>query len=231
MSKEITILNVLCEGQTEERFAKEVLKPYFKDKGIIIKHRLLLTSKKKNARGGMLNYCQAKNDLITWMKQNDKKNSEQHFYTTMFDLYALPDDFPDWKEAIGKSDKHLQVQTIEEAFSKDINHSNFIPYIQLHEFEALVFGGLDKLLDDYPGCHKEIEGLKKILESYDNDPEAINNSPQTAPSKRIIQALKGKYNYNKPQSGTTVTKATGIDNLRTQCRHFNEWLVKIENLI
>ena len=43
----IVILNVLCEGQTEERFVSEVLKPYLKDWGIIVKQRLLVANKKK----------------------------------------------------------------------------------------------------------------------------------------------------------------------------------------
>jgi hypothetical protein len=224
------ILNVLCEGQTEERFVKEVLKPYLQDKGIIVKHRLLLTGKKKNVRGGMLGYEKVKNDLVTWIKQTVNKKSEQHYFTTMFDLYALPDDFPGWKDAMGKKDKYHQVQTVEEAFFQDIDHHCFIPYIQLHEFEALVFCGLDKLLVDYPKCQKGIKELKKTLSDYNNNPEEINNSPRTAPSKRIIEALKGEYNYNKPKSGATVTKTIGIDGLRLQCRHFDEWIKKLETI-
>lgn len=222
------ILNVLCEGQTEERFVKEVLKPYLQDKGIIVKYRLLLTSKKKNIRGGMIGYEKAKNDLVTWMKQTANKKSEQHYFTTMFDLYALPDNFPGWNEVTNKKDKYEQVKTIEEAFSKDINHRCFIPYIQLHEFEALVFCGLDKLLIDYPKCKAGIKELEKVLKDYNNNPEEINNSPRTAPSKRIMKALEGEYNYNKPKSGTTVTAAVGIDSLRSQCKHFDEWIKKLE---
>ncbi len=71
------IINILCEGQTEERFVKEVLKPYFKSTGIVLKHRLLITSKKKNAYGGMLSYKQAKGDLIAvaWSRACAKRCS------------------------------------------------------------------------------------------------------------------------------------------------------------
>lgn len=224
----IVILNVLCEGQTEERFVSEVLKPYLKDWGIIVKQRLLVTNKKKNARGGMLSYTQAKNDLIIWIKQVANNKNEAHYFTTMFDLYALPDEFPGCKDVTAQTDKYQRVQTIEEAFAQAIHHDHFIPYIQLHEFEALVFCGLDKLLEDYPKCNKEVNELKKVLDSYNGNPEEINNSPRTAPSKRITQAMNGKYNYNKPKSGTTVTKAIGIDNLRSQCKHFNEWIKRLE---
>lgn len=193
-----------------------------------MKQRLLVTNKKKNPCGGMLSYTQAKNDLAIWIKQAADNKNEIHYFTTMFDLYTLPDEFPGCKDVADQTDKYQQVQTIEEAFAQDIHHNHFIPYIQLHEFEALVFCGLDKLLEDYPKCNKEVKELKKVLDSYNGNPEEINNSPRTASSKRITQALNEKYNYNKPKSGTTVTKAIGIDNLRLQCRHFDEWIKKLK---
>lgn len=88
------ILHILCEGQTEERFVKEVLSPYLQQFNIYPKPILLLTSKKENARGGMLSYAQAKRDLTILQKQYRDNNSEHHIFTTMFDYYALPDDFP-----------------------------------------------------------------------------------------------------------------------------------------
>ncbi len=62
-----TLLHILCEGQTEERFVKEVLSPYFQQFGVYTKPILLITSKKKNAMGGMLSFVQAKRDLTLRM--------------------------------------------------------------------------------------------------------------------------------------------------------------------
>ena len=67
------IINVLCEGQTEECFVNEVLKPYFRPTGVVLKHRLLVTSRKKDAHGGMLSYSQARGDLMTWIKENSER--------------------------------------------------------------------------------------------------------------------------------------------------------------
>ena len=72
------ILHILCEGQTEERFVKEVLSPYLQQFNIYPKPILLLTSKKKNARGGMLSYAQAKRDLTILQKQYRDNNSEHN---------------------------------------------------------------------------------------------------------------------------------------------------------
>jgi hypothetical protein len=52
---------------------------------------------------------------------------------------------------------------------------------------------------------KQIEKLKKVLVSYDDNPEKINNSPVTAPSKQIIKAFESKHHYDKPKSGEVVT--------------------------
>lgn len=224
-----TILNILCEGQSEEKFVKDVLKPYFSSYGLVVKSRLLVTSKKKKAKGGLLSYTQAKSDLLLWMKEVEHRGSETHFFTTMFDFYALPDDFPNMIQSKSIADPYLRIANVEESFKQDISNERFIPYIQLHEFEALMFSDITKLAIEYPKCSKEIEGLENILAKYNGNPELINNSPETAPSKRIIAAIerKQKYSYNKPRSGAVVTSAIGLPVLMQNCRHFREWIDKI----
>ena len=71
------------------------------------------------------------------------------------------------------------------------------------------------------------ESLDVVLTDYDNNPELIDNSPQTAPSKRIINAIAGDYKYNKPVSGAYVTEEIGIDKLLNMCQHFREWVQKL----
>jgi hypothetical protein len=221
---------VLCEGQTEDRFAQNVLKPYLKGFGIIVRTQLLLTNRKKNIRGGMISYERAKTDLTLWIKQHNRKTYETHYFTTMFDLYKLPTDFPGYEEAIKKSDCYAQVQKLEEEFSSDIDIEYFIPHIQLHEFEALVFCGLEHLLADYPDMTKEIENLRKILCKFDDNPEKINNNVKTAPSKRIIKAFELKHHYDKAKMGEFVTAKVGISGLKEKCFHFKEWIERLERI-
>lgn len=224
------ILNVLCEGQTEERFSEKVLRPYLKDFGIIVKTQLLLTNRKRNIRGGMISYQRANMDLTLWIKQHSKKTYEEHYFTTMFDFYKLPDDFPGYKEAHNTTDCYDAIKRLEDAFSTDINCQRFRPYIQLHEFEALVFCGIEHLLEEYPDMIKEVEKLNKIVDEYDGIPEKINNSPETAPSKRIINAFELRHNYDKPKLGELVTGRVGIPALKEKCRHFREWIESLEKI-
>ena len=88
-------LHVTAEGQTEQAFVKTVLAPHLTNYGVYADARCVLTSKDNRAgkefRGGLISYQKAKNDIQTWLKED--KSPECRF-TTMFDLYALPDDFP-----------------------------------------------------------------------------------------------------------------------------------------
>lgn len=227
------IIHVLCEGQTEQGFVEEVLRPYLQDKGVTgIKSILITTNKKINARGGMLTYAHADTDLRLLQLTKQDGDYERHVFTTMFDLYALPDDFPSYADASTIYDPYVRVKALERSFAEVINDTRFIPYIQLHEFEALVFCGISYLPKLYPGCQKRCEQLTKDLQKAGN-PELIDNSPETAPSKRIIKAIEGDrrthYNYNKPSTGKAITKEVGIDNLRAKCPHFNEWIEKLIN--
>ena len=151
----------------------------------------------------------------------------------MFDLYALPDDFPGYTSAQAVSDPYLRVDTLERNFADAINDRRFIPYIQLHEFEALLFCGIEHIARLYPNCEKRCQQLAIDLDHAGGNPELINNKPETAPSKRIIRAIEGdpktRYNYNKPQTGKYVALNVGIDTLRERCRHFNEWIEKLIN--
>ena len=225
------IIHVLCEGQTEQGFVEKVLRPYLQDNGIKgVNGILITTNKKKNARGGLLSYNHALTDLRLLQRTKIDGDFERHIFTTMFDFYALPDDFPGFEKIKTIRDPYLKVSNLEKDFADEINDNRFIPYIQLHEFEALLFCGIEYIAELYPGCEKRCKQLTQALQNVGN-PELINNSPHTAPSKRIIKAIEGDnkthYNYNKPKTGRFVTEKIGIDELRSKCKHFDEWIEKL----
>ena len=203
-----------------------MLRPYLIDNGVTsVKSIIVSTNKKLNAQGGMSSYTHARTDLNLMRQSNTDSEFESHIFTTMFDLYALPNDFPGYEEANSIIEPYAHVNSLEQSLANAINDSRFIPYIQLHEFEALVFCGIDYLVKIYPKCKKSCEHLTATLQKYGN-PELIDNDPTTAPSKRIIKVIEGenKYKYNKPTTGKSVTKEIGIDELRAKCPHFNKWV-------
>lgn len=224
------IINILCEGQTEERFVSKVMKPYLKDYGIVLKPRILLTSKKKNQRGGMINYSQAKRDVENWISENRNRKSETHYYTTMFDFYALPSDFPCMDEIEKYTDAYGKVSAVERAMAEKFQVSDFIPYIQLHEFEALLLSDVSQIIAKFPTQERTITKLQKVLDGCNGNPELVNTGRTTAPSKRITAVVEEsrKYKYHKVQDGVDIACRIGIDVMMNKCNHFKEW---IDNLI
>ena len=142
-------LNFIVEGQTEETFVNQTLRPYLANRLISVSARCVMTSQKRgiNHRGGIRRYAQAKRDIELWMKGD--QNSDARF-TTMFDLYALPKDFPRYEAAARTNNPCERVATLEDALAGDIADVRFIPYVQLHEFEALLLGGVVKRVCSRP---------------------------------------------------------------------------------
>jgi hypothetical protein len=99
--------------------------------------------------------------------------------------------------------------------------------VQLHEFETLLLVDPDRLLEMYPDAALNVKRLKANIGN--TNPEEINESPQTAPSKRIIRFLPD-YEGQKAQVGPLVAEDIGITQLRKKCPHFDAWISKLENL-
>jgi hypothetical protein len=232
-------LHVTAEGQTEERFVKEVLSPYLGERNVWTDVRCVLTSKNNRLgieyRGGwrrMNAYTTVKTDICTWMKED--RNPDVRF-TTMFDLYALPSDFPGYDEAYRESDPYCRVSILEEALSSDINGElddiRFVPYIQLHEFEALILADPKQLNWEFLEHDRPIQQLVEMVEKEGGNPELIDDGVNTAPSKRIIAEIP-EYEGSKATSGPLVAGKIGMQKLSERCRHFSEWveiLLKLRN--
>lgn len=221
-------LNITTEGQTEMEFARKTLSTHFIKFGIIVDSRCVMTSKNKykTYRGGLLDYGKAKKDILRWMAE---EKSGEAYFTTMFDLYALPNDFPKFEESLKIQDPYLRVSFLEEAFKKDIDNHKFIPYIQLHEFEALLLSNPEILLIEYPDARREIEKLKRIISENNNNPELVNTGKNTAPSKRIINLIP-EYEGNKPTVGSILAGIEGVEIQKNRCIHFGKWVEKIEKI-
>ncbi len=224
MSKFIR-LNITAEGQTEENFVKTCLSSYLGAFNISTNVRNALTKKDKfrHYRGGLINYKKAKRDIQTWMKHDNTNNV---FFTTMFDYYALPNDFPHFEESKKIQDSYERITFLEKKFEEDINDKRFIAYIQLHEFEALLFSNPEILSEYYFEYENEIEKLVQILKEFSN-PELINDKPATAPSKRLKNIIPP---FDKVNIGAIASCRIGIENLKQSCKHFNDWITKLESI-
>lgn len=221
-------LHIIAEGQTEERFVKNTLADHLGLFQISTDVRTVMTSRDKRRgtvyRGGLISYQKARKDIQIWLKEDG--HSEARF-TTMFDFYALPPDFPGYKEAKKTVDPYLKVEMLEQSFQEDIHDPRFVPYIQLHEFEALVLADPGKLENEYFEHDEAIRVLQDALKQAGGNPELINDHPETSPSKRILQCIP---EYDKVSVGADLAGINGLGFLKENCCHFGSWVNSLERL-
>jgi hypothetical protein len=223
-------LHVLAEGQTEEGFVNEILAPELAANGIVADVHRITTGRHRGTtfRGGLVNYEHLARDLTLWMKGDQNEDS---WFTTMFDFYALPNNFPGLgtlHPALGSPDR---VAALEADFRQDIVtrlgglpvSRRFIPYIQLHEFEALLFADPGAFLEAFPDSAQAVRRLSAIRVKFPN-PEDIDDMPHTAPSKRILALLP---DYQKPVAGLLIAQRIGLGAIRAVCPHFNAWITRL----
>ncbi|MBE0469116.1 MAG: DUF4276 family protein [Methyloprofundus sp.] len=207
---------VICEGQTEETFVAQVLAPHFYDLGLSLKGQTVPTSIGK--KGGALNYARIKPDIERTLKQKD-----QPFVTTLIDLYKLGADFPAVDE-VSEFQLAEKLKRLTSAWHSDIIASTgcrperFLPYIQAHEFEALLFSDVDGIVrvnKAWSGASKELKAIKAKAES----PEYINNKPETKPAA-LLERLLLSPKYKKVAHGSIAMKNVGLSAMEKECAFF-----------
>lgn len=215
--KRIT-LRVLCEGRTERNFVTEVLAPHLRSHDVYAKAEGI-----GGGRGGIVPY-----EALRRAIQRDVGRSRAHeFVTTMIDLYGLGD-YPGNEPRPGEGIME-RVRRIEAGMAAGLNNERFVPYIQIHEFEALVFVDLDELEPAFP--NREAKGASTRLrrEIGSLRPEEINETKHGAPSKRLMREVPA-YSHRKASIGPVIAGKIGLARLRAACPHFNEWVEKLELL-
>lgn len=213
-------LIIVVEGDTEKEFVDNVLSPYLYAKGL----QSVSCFKIKHTKGGLTKYRHLKTDLLNCVYEKDV------VVTTLIDFYALPNDFPKYDEAARIEDKAERLTFLEAAIVDDIQSENdgyfpnLLPYIQLHEFEALVFSSLQSIASLFDDDEADFAEIERIVNAHSN-PEDINDNPKTAPSKRLLKLIKG---YHKVVDGIMIIEETGIETVLKKCTRFNSW---VETLI
>lgn len=207
----------IVEGDTEISFIQKCIMPYLYQKGFTnpMNAQKIITNRKKNKKGGNVAFEYLKNDI------ERVAATRNVLITTFLDFFRLPTDFP------GYTTDSLKIEQIEEAvrenISSIIDRAKFLPYIQRHEIEALMYTNMDGfnyVVDKEESLNK----LKEIINQYAN-PEDINSGSETAPLKRLMKI----FPYQKTTDGEIILEALPIDDIRSKCPRFNEWLENLEN--
>ena len=214
----------LVEGPTERIFIQNILGPYLARTEVYLTP-IILT--KPGQRGGDVRFSRARNDIERHLKQRNET-----WLTLLIDYFGIKSDWPGYEESKRKRRHTSKAHVMNEATRKKVNElfgdqdsqRRFIPYVSMFEFEALLFSDADILAQKLNVQPKDVE---TILSEYNDEPEKINDNPQTAPSKQL-EGLSDRF--KKTVTGISIAREIGIERIRESCPLFDEWISKLENL-
>jgi len=224
-------LLIHVEGVTEETFVNVLLGAYLAPRGYeSISARIIGNARQRSRRGGIRPWIAVKKDIVRHLKEDQRCIS-----TTMVDYYGMPSSgdkgWPGRATApsLPIADK---APAIEDALLNDVsleigdlNSSRFVPFVVMHEFEGLLFS--DCVAFAHAVGLPKIEAALQAIRDEFRTPEEIDDSPETAPSKRIEALISG---YQKPLFGVLAALEIGLEKIRQACPHFRAWLDKLESL-
>lgn len=178
-------------------------------------------------KGGRPSYARVRKDVLLHLKQDKAARC-----STMLDFYGLGPGFPGAPVPPGLPSIHKATR-IERAMKADICELvpdlrpdlRFVPYIQLHEYEGLLFSD-PRLFADAINQPNLAEAFQRVRDGFPT-PEDIDDDPITAPSKRVLH-LFGPY--RKVLDGTIAARRIGIEAMRRECPHFHDWLARLSAL-
>ena len=184
---------------------------------VIVATKRLLTGDKK--RGGYVPYPRLRAEILRLL--ND---SSAACVTTMLDYYGLAPEFPGRAAPVGSTALE-KVTSVEQTCAADIGNQRFVPYLAMHEFEAMLFTVPTEIATSFgqPSLQTSLQAIRAAFRT----PEDINDNEETAPSKRLSKLFPG---YNKPFYGELIAERIGIERIRSECAHFAAWLAKLESL-
>ncbi|MGB2606667.1 MAG: DUF4276 family protein [Candidatus Sulfotelmatobacter sp.] len=224
-------LLVHVEGQTEEAFVNELLREHLIGVGYeSVSARIVGSARLRQRRGGIRPWPSVRKDIINHLKEDAGCVA-----TTMVDFYGLPRDgdgaWPGRAEAVAAQAQH-KATLVEAGLAADlarqvgeqVDPSRFVPFVVLHEFEGLLFSDCVAFAQGI-GRMDLAPHFKRIRDAFAT-PEDINDSPDTCPSKRVIDLVSG---YEKPLFGTLAAIEIGLARIRAECPHFDEWLQNVES--
>lgn len=211
-------LIIICEGPTEQAFCNDILRDHFLPKDILLDAPTI-----KHSNGGIVAWETLKKQIITHL------NEGNCIVSLFVDYYRIRDsyNFPGWMNSKSITDIYDRMRYLFEQMSLDIDinlRSRFIPYIQLHEFEGLLFSDISVFPNNFTKDELDFSLLETAVKSA-HTPEEINNGPNTAPSERLKRAIKG---YDKIVYGSCLASDIGLKTIREKCILFNEWIEKLE---
>ena len=212
----MTRLVIICEGPTEEGFVKDCLAPHLVDHSVYAIPQLLGSSPARQG-GGNVSVGRVVSHIRRVHRQFDQ-------VTTLVDYYGFKDK--------GDMDCNTLTDEISKGAARELgagySPDHIIPYVQMHEFEALLFSKPESFDVEDAWTDEQRRQVASIRNQFPT-PEDINDHPGTTPSKRLEQTF-GSPPFKKTLHGPLIAEQIGLDVMREACPGFGAWLSRLESL-
>ncbi len=205
---------VICEGATEVEFVNRCLEPYLRPCGISA-YGTVLSAKSGRHRGGRVTVERLAKQISLHLREANR-------VTTLVDFYGFQD-----RAGRTRAQLEADIAAAAQAMTTGYDPRHVLPYVQMHEFEGLLFTHPENFEWAEDGWNEDVKAeLMAVAQAFPN-PEHINDHPETAPSKRILSIFPAGT-YSKLEHGPLIAEATGIDAIRQKCPNFSEWVGKLQ---
>jgi hypothetical protein len=212
-------VQIVVEGSTEEAVLKALLVAPLAERGVFLSPMRVLRG--GGARGGGSSWQPWEKHLLHLLKQDASPDVR---VGTFLDLYRVPKDVPGFDATkLGGA----RADGILAAMRTRVSDDRFLPYLQLHEIEALLFTDLSALTQVEPDVFptKGVAALAAAVAGV--PPEAINDRYETAPSRRLKASFPA---FDKVEHGSAAAARIGLAAIRNACPRFDHWVSTLEAL-
>lgn len=207
-------LAISVEGQTEEEFVNRLLRDHLWAAGIDATP-VQVGSARNRWKGGNV----SESSLVADMR---RLSHSFDAVTSLVDFYGFRGKGTRSVDEL-MSDLTAELRTL---LGPRARQDRVIPYVQLHEFEGLLFSRPEAFQSVPDGREAVVAELRSVRIQFAS-PEHINDGKHTAPSKRILKALP---RYRKEVHGPRVASRIGLAAIRRECSRFDSWLARLEAL-
>ena len=206
-------LSISVEGPTEEEFSKVVLTAHLRSYGVEAQPILIGRGRQAGQGGDNVSAGRLASEMAHLHRSFDVVTSLVDFYGFKDKGDSTVDDL----EALLRREVERKVGRSEE---------RVLPYVQMHEFEGLLFSDVtvfSELLDVQSGTVDRLRGIRERFAT----PEDINDNEATAPGKRIVGLIP---HYRKALHGPLIAMKLGLEAIRSECPRFDSWVTRLESL-
>jgi hypothetical protein len=221
-------VQVLVEGPTEQAVFTQAFSPDLWAKGVYLFPQRV----GKPGHEGSNDFDMVHKEIMLLLKRQSDT-----IVTTFFDFYALDNSWPGMIKARKEKNKDIAFKIITQSLAdtiikdmgNDFDPARFIPYVQFHEIEALLFAGPSEMADifDDRSLKEKFEDIVKECGGC----EDINNNYATVPSRRIKKYFSGYIKGRSVNShAPRIAKRIGVEKIRKECPKFNGWYSQLERL-